>query len=479
MRTSSSNWTTSKRVAQNREFAVITYVFLGIFLLMMAYLVYFQVFKSEDFINSPFNKRQESFAEHVVRGKILSSDGVTLAESIVGEDGSESRSYPHGRLFAHAVGFDVNGKSGIESFANFNLLRSHAFFLEQVLNGFQEEKNPGDNVVTTLDYKLQETAYYALGEGDGAVIAMEPATGKILAMVSKPDFDPNTIAQDWDSIVSEEGNSVLLNRVTQGLYSPGSTFKIFTTLEYMRENSDYKSYSYECEGELQREDYTVHCAGGSVHGQEDLVASFANSCNTSYTNIGLQLDNSSFSALCHSLLFDTDLPIAYPFAKSRFELNAGSSLFQVMQTSFGQGETLVTPLHMALVTSAIANGGTLMRPYVIDHTENYVGISVKKYHPSGYGTLLEERECGALKEMMRAVVTGGTGGGVNSDRYTAYGKTGSAEYSSDKEETHSWFTGYAEGEDGRMIQVTALVEGGSGGGTAVSVARAVFDAYFE
>lgn len=460
---------------------MITYLFLGLFLLMMAYLVYFQVLRSEDFINSPYNKRQDTFGEHVVRGEIRSADGVTLAETVVGEDGSETRYYPYGAMFAHAVGYDVNGKAGIESFANFNLLRSHAFFLEQILNGLQEEKNPGDAVVTTLEYKLQETAYQALGGSNGAVIAMEPSTGKILAMVSKPDYNPNTIAQEWDSIVSDEGNSVLLNRVTQGLYPPGSTFKIFTTLEYMREHTDLDSYSYECTGSLAGQEAEIHCAGGSVHGLEDLTGSFANSCNTSYAHMGLGLDKNQFSQLCHSLLFDTDLPIAYPSMQSRFVLDGSSSEFETMQTAIGQGETLMTPLHMALVTSAIANNGTLMRPYVIDHTENYKGIAVKKYRPSAYGVLLNSQECSKMQELMRAVVTDGTGHGVYPGNFQAYGKTGSAEYSNTKGETHAWFTGYAVNEEqGKTIQVTVIVEGGgSGGRTAVPIAKAIFDAYFN
>lgn len=460
---------------------MITYLFLGLFLLMMAYLVYFQVFRSEDFINSPYNKRQDTFGEHVVRGEIRSSDGVTLAQTIVGEDGSEVRYYPYGAMFAHAVGYDVNGKSGIESFANFNLLRSHAFFLEQIVNGFQEEKNPGDNVITTLDYRLQETAYQALGGSNGAVIAMEPSTGRILAMVSKPDFNPNTIGQDWEGIVSDENNSVLLNRVTQGLYPPGSTFKIFTTLEYMRENPQFEDYSFECTGSLVREESEIHCAGGSVHGQENLIQSFANSCNTSYANLGLSLDKSSFAALCRSLLFDTDLPTQYPSYRSRFVLDAGSTDFQTMQTAIGQGETLMTPMHMALITCAVANNGTLMRPYVIDHTENYKGISVKNYRPSAYGVLLNSQECSKMQEMMRSVVTDGTGHGVYPGNFQAYGKTGSAEYSNTKGETHAWFTGYAINEEQqKTLQVTVIVEGGgSGGRTAVPIAKAMFDAYFN
>ena len=245
----------------NREFAVITYLFVGMFILMMGYFAYFQIFRSEDFINSPYNTRQDTFAEHVIRGEIRSADGKALAQTVVGEDGSETRYYPYGRMFAHAVGYDSNGKSGIESFGNFSLLRSHAFFLEQVVHGIQNQKNQGDNIVTTLNYDLQEAAYQALGDNRGAVVVLEPATGKILAMVSKPDFDPNTIASEWDNIISDtdSDNSVLVNRVTQGLYPPGSTFKILTTLEYLREHPDYQNYNYECTGSIAMDHTEIHC----------------------------------------------------------------------------------------------------------------------------------------------------------------------------------------------------------------------------
>lgn len=470
----------STKSARNREFAVITYLFLGLFLLMIGYFVYFQVFRSEDVINSPYNKRQDTFAGHVVRGEILSSEGNVLAQTLVNEDGSETRYYPYGAMFAHAVGYDVNGKSGIEAFANFNLLRSHAFFAEQLINGIQNKKNPGDNVVTTLNYELQETAYNALGGYNGAVIVMEPATGRILAMVSKPDFNPNTIAGDWDSIVSDDSNSVLLNRVTQGLYPPGSTFKIFTTLEYVRENPGYADYIYECTGSINMEETEIHCYNNSVHGQEDLITSFARSCNTSYANIGLQLDNDNFAKLCSSLLFNTALPISYPSKQSSFVLNGNSTKMQIMQTAIGQGETLMTPLHLALITSAIANDGVLMKPYVVDHTENYKGITVKSYKPTVYGTLLDSSEYELLQEFMSHVVTDGTGAKLQGGNYTAAGKTGSAEYSNTKGESHAWFTGYAFNESMGEIAVTVIAEGGgSGSGTAVPIARAIFDAYFN
>lgn len=473
--------TLTKR-SKNREFVIITYLFVGVFIMMMGYFAYFQIFRSEDFINSPYNTRQNTFAEHVVRGEIRSSDGKTLAQTIVGEDGTETRYYPYGSMFAHAVGYDSNGKSGIESFGNFSLLRSHAFFLEQVLNGIQDKKNQGDNIVTTLDYRLQEAAYQALGGNRGAVVALEPSSGKLLAMVSRPDFDPNTIEAEWDSIISntDSENSILVNRVTQGLYPPGSTFKILTTLEYLREHPNYEDYSYECTGTIAMENTEIHCYANAVHGTEDLQTSFAKSCNTSYANIGLGLDKKKFANLCNDLLFQTNLPISYPSNQSSFKLEQTSNTDEVTQMAIGQGETLVTPLHMALITSAIANNGILMRPYIIDHTENYKGVAVKNYKSSAYGALITTEEAQKLQGFMSKVVSEGTGSKLSGQSYQAAGKTGSAEFSNNKEESHAWFTGYASMEDKGSIVVTVIVEnGGAGSTTAVPIAKQVFDTYFS
>ncbi len=472
---------TSTNREKNREFAVITYLFVGMFIMMMGYFVWFQVFRSEDFINSPYNARQNTFSEHVVRGEILSADGKVLAQTAVGEDGKETRQYPYGSMFAHAVGYDSNGKSGIESFGNFSLLRSHAFALEQVFNGIQNQKNPGDNIVTTLDFGLQETAYQALGSNRGAVVVLDPATGKILAMVSRPDFDPNTIEAEWESIISDtdDDNSVLVNRVTQGLYPPGSTFKILTTLEYLREHENYQDYTYECTGSISMENTEIHCYNHAVHGTENLETSFAKSCNTSYANIGLGLNKKSFQQLCESVLFQKNLPISYPFNKSSFVLKEDSNSDEVTQTAIGQGKTLVTPIHMAMITSAIANEGVLMRPYVIDHTENYKGITVKEYKPSRYGALVSEEEAAKLQEFMSLVGQEGTGSKLSGQSYQAAGKTGSAEFSSNKSESHAWFTGYASTEEKGTIAVTVIVEkGGAGSSTAVPIAKQVFDRYF-
>lgn len=218
--------------ARNKEFARVTYIFVALFLVLMGYITYFQVARSRDIIRSPYNARQDSYADRVVRGKILDKDGNVLAQTNVSEDGTETREYPYGNMFAHVVGYSVQGKSGLESVENFELLTSNAFFLEKIKNEFQDKKNIGDSVVTTLNLKLQEAAYDALGNYKGAVVVMEPSTGKILAMVSKPDFDPNAVAENWDFLNTDQ-DSALLNRATQGQYAPGSTFKVVTALEYM------------------------------------------------------------------------------------------------------------------------------------------------------------------------------------------------------------------------------------------------------
>ena len=469
----------SKTSHKNREFAVITYLFLAIFVGMMIYFAYFQFALSEDFINSPYNTRQDSFAKRITRGEILSSEGDVLAKTTTDANGEDTRTYPYGNAFAHVVGYSVNGKSGIESQMNFNLLRSHAFFLEKIVNEFRDVKSPGDNVVTTLNTSVQLAAYEALGNYDGAVVAIEPSTGKILAMVSKPDFDPETVAASWDDLISSD-DSVLLNRATQGLYPPGSTFKILTTLEYVHENPDYESYQFDCDGSFTSDGATIHCYNSKRHGTEDLEDSFAHSCNSSYASLGLTLDPEQFTKLCDSMLFNKNLPTTFESSKSQFSLTEDAKDSLVMETSIGQGQTLVTPFHMALITSAIANDGALMKPYVVDHTENYKGIAVKEYSPSVYGTLMSEDDASLLQEYMENVVNEGTGTKLSGQSYTAAGKTGSAEFATEKENgTHSWFVGYAHQDGKEDIALAVIVEdSGSGSEYAVPAAKKIFDTYF-
>lgn len=469
----------NKRKKTNTEIMRATFIFVGLFLLVMGYFLYFQVFESSDVINNTYNKRQNSFMQKVVRGEILGSNGEVLAKTDVDEDGNETRVYPYGNVFSHIVGIPTHGKLGLELLFNFNLLTSNADTMEKIFNEFKGEKNIGDNIITTLDVNLQQVAYNALGSNRGAVVIMEPDTGKVLAMVSKPDFDPNQIDSNWDTLSADSSQSVLLNRATQGLYAPGSTFKIFTLLEYIRENSNYNDYSYICKGSYSIDSYSVKCFNGTKHGTENLLESFANSCNSSFVNIGLSLNVKSFAKNNNALLFNSSLPVSLPYSKSSFKLNQSSDTFSIMQTAIGQGETLVTPIHMALIASALANDGVLMTPYFVDHTENYTGKTVKKYKQSEYGAIFNTDETNILKEYLRAVVTQGTGKKLNSDVYTAYGKTGTAQIDSTDKNEHSWFVGFADNGQKKIAIAVVLESVPSGTDSAVNTTREIFNAYFK
>ena len=472
-----------KEHTRNREFARVTYFFVILFIALMAYLIYFTVFRASTVINSPYNQRQETFAENVVRGTITDRNGNVLAETLVGDDGTETRNYPYGSVFAHVIGYSdpQYGNMGLESVENFELLTSNAFFLEKLQNEFDGAKNIGDTVVTTLDADLQQAAYDALGDYKGAVVIMEASTGKILTMVSKPDFNPNDIAEDWSDLNNDSENSPMLNRATQGSYAPGSTFKIITTLAFMRQNSNYADYTYDCNGEITEGNTTIHCFGSTVHGHEDLRSSVANSCNSSFANIGLSLDISQYRETAEELLFNNSLPSVLNYTKSSFALTEDSEDSEVMMTAMGQGKTMTSPYHMAMITQAIANGGTMMEPYLVESITNYTGSEIRHNVPQSYRRVMTSAEASQLKEYMQAVVEEGTGSVLSGKSYTGAGKTGTAEYSmSDSDRTHSWFMGFTNVDNPDLV-ICVITEGsdGSAGGRAVSIAADILDSYYD
>ncbi|MFV0364002.1 MAG: peptidoglycan D,D-transpeptidase FtsI family protein [Suipraeoptans sp.] len=439
-------------------------------------MIYFNVASADDMLQSSYNTRQDSYAKTVIRGSILDKDGNVLAYTNVADDGTETRIYPYSDLYAQVVGYTAYSKGGLESRMNYDLLTSNSFMLDKLKNDLQDRKQVGDNVVTTLNTKLQQAASDALGSQKGAVVVMEPSTGKILAMVSKPSYDPNTIVTNWEALNTSE-DSVLLNRATKGLYVPGSTFKLVTTLEFMRENPDYNNYTYNCTGTIEHQGTSISCAAGGVHGVVNLADSLAYSCNTSFSNIGLQLDVKSFLSTSEDLLFNKSLPGGFGASKSVVGLEESSSDADKMMTAMGQGKVQVSPYHMALITSAIANGGSLMEPYIVDHTVNDSGTTIDKNMPKIYKQLMTADEASTLRSYMTGVVDHGTATSLGRNGYDVAGKTGTAEYSSDKEKNHSWFVGFSN-LDNPDIVVSVIIESADGNASATSIAGQVFDAFY-
>lgn len=463
----------------NRQIVVVSYCVVLVFMGMLAYLVQFMVKDSQRIINNPSNKRQEVLAKKIVRGDILSSDGEVLATTKTGKDGKETRTYPYGRVFCHAVGRTQNSMTGIEQEQSFPLLTSHVNPLKQLANQFQGKKNQGDKVVTTLNAQLQQTAYDALGSFKGAVVVLEPSTGKVLAMVSKPDYDPNHVSENWNQLVEDSGKeSALLNRASQGLYPPGSTFKVLTALEYMRENKRFKKYQYTCTGSDTFGGNKIRCFSGERHGTINLEESLAHSCNGSFAHIGVGLKIGSFHRLCESFGFNKALPVNFASSKSRFLLGGTSDKAEVAQTSIGQGRTTITPLQNALISATIANDGEMMRPFLIDRIESDDGRVVKKSEPVAERRIISRKLANQVTGMMKSVVEDGTASSLRYLGYPVAGKTGTAEIDSDGT-SHAWFVGFAPANKPK-IAVSVVVEGaGTGSQYAVPIAQKLFEKYLR
>lgn len=496
-------------------------VVLVMFAALTIYTCVYSATNQQTLFENDYNGREEALLSKNTRGKIYADDGTTelaystdtkvsssdtsSTESAESSTASESstegdseeaaaelsddaatREYPYSNLFSHVVGYAAEGGSGIELAYNYQLVHSDLTLSEKADYDNAGEKYPSNDVYTTLNVELQQAASDALGDNKGAVIVSDVHTGAILCMVSKPDFDPNTIEENWDSLLADSTSGTLVNRVSQGEYAPGSTFKIFDSIEFMNEDMDAaENYSFTCPGYITIDDETITCYHYEVHGTLDFEGSFAKSCNSSFANIGTNLLNrTSFAEFLDNCMFGEDLPFELPSNQSSYVLDAGTSTQEVMQLAIGQGQTLMSPLHLNMITTAIANGGTVYVPYVVDSvrtaktTQNPEGKVLSQTEPTAYRTIMSEEIASKMRTMMRAVVEYGTASKIRERSYDACGKTGSAEYVDNETTSHAWFTGFAPYNDPE-VAITVIVEGaGSGGTAAVPVARDVLDVYF-
>ncbi len=466
----------------NKEIRRVMYVMIILFVGMIGYFTYFNLSGTRDIINNPYNSRLAKIAETVRRGSILSADGEVLAEEIEAEDGSSYRYYPYGCTFAHVIGTSAINKSGVELSSDYDLITSDIDVMKRILNEIRGDKHPGNQVVTTLNARLQQTAHDALGLKEGAVVAIEPSTGKVLAMVSKPDYDPNTLADNYQEIIEDPESKVLLNQSTQGRFTPGSIFKIVTTIAYLRSGGKANGYEYDCDGAISLlsdggETSSIRCYDGEVHGSVDLKDSFAESCNASYANIGLNTGAANLKKTAEELMFNKKIPSAFSTAVSSFNLSSTDTEWMVGATAIGQGNTTITPLHAAILAAAVANDGVFMRPYVIDSVQGSTGKKLSENRPETGGQLFTRSEAALLQDYMKAVVTDGTGYNLSWKSYTCAGKTGTAEVSG--RGNNAWFIGYAPAEDPQIAVCVLVEDAGTASSDTVPIAGEIFDAFFD
>ena len=447
---------------------------------MSAYFTVFMCTSARTVIYNSYNRRQESLEKRNVRGRIYAADGTVLAESLLVEEEEEEteiRVYPYGKAFAHIVGQQVIGASGLESTHEIALLTASIDEREKFIYRVKGEKAPGNEVYTTLEPQLQLAAYEALEGQKGAICVLEPATGKMLALVSAPQFDPNELEAAWEQL-NEQEDAPLFNRAVYGLYTPGSTFKLVTALAHLRTTGS-DSFSYECTGVENLQGVPISCYKQQAHGQVDLKTAFAKSCNTAFSVMGLQIDKEQFTNVVNALYLTKPLLSELAYTTGSFSLD-GDEVEQV-QAYFGQGTTQVTPYYMAMLTAAIANDGILQQPYVTERLTNAKGETLLEYKNDSSTMLFTEDESALLTEYMVAAAER-TNLADFCEEFNIFvaGKTGTAEYTEDGEmHNHAWFVCFAPAEN-PQIAISVLVEdAGLGNESAVPIAKKILKEWLQ
>ncbi len=460
---------------------------LGLLMLMLGW---WQVVAAGGLKDRPGNLQSTQAERLIDRGRILSADGVVLAASrarrIKGQRVFE-RLYPQGTLAANAVGYtsDSRGKTGIES--TYNRYLSGSFGTEPLLQRLNLKEKRGADVRLSLDSRVQAAAEQALSGQTGAAVAFDPSTGQILAMASAPTFDLQTAVTDFGAIPTE--GAPFVNRTTQGLYPPGSTFKVVTATAAL-ESGDFTPESrFDDTGSFSTPGGPIRNFGGKRFGDHTLTTALTNSINTTFASLGDSLGPEALGATMSAFGFGKRPPIDLPddsvVVSGRYD---GSTVLpndqdgeDTARIAIGQEQLAVTPLQMMMVAGAVANGGVVMAPRLMERIVDRGGSVVQRADPQELERVMSAADAAALTAMMENVVRDGTGTGaaLSSAGVTVAGKTGTAE-SADPTKNQAWFIGFAPAED-PVVAVAVVIEDTSltGGAAAAPVAAQVMRAAIE
>ncbi|MCL5291044.1 MAG: penicillin-binding transpeptidase domain-containing protein [Actinobacteria bacterium] len=458
----------------NERIRRMTALLAGLFVILAGQLAYLQVVAANRLVADENNGRALVQERRFRRGAILSAEGHVVAESRASSDGFDRR-YPLGDLFANVAGFssDRYGRSGIELSANEYLMtRLRASSLREYINQLAGGELAGDDIYLTVSERLQEIATRALGKRKGAVVALDPETGDLLALVSYPTYDSNKIDSAFASLRSDP-DAPLINRATQGLYPPGSTFKIVTAAAALEKGVATPGSIYDGPAEL-------YVSGGKVVnfdsqelGRMTLDKAFAGSVNTVFAKIGLDVGD-DLVGYAQRFGFGQALPIRLPASTSRIPSPGEMDKLALAWTSVGQAQLEATPMQMALVASGIANKGKIMAPRLIREARSPEGAVRERFAPTLWRQAVSEKTAKTLTTLMADAVEGGTGRAARIPGVKVAGKTGTAETASGA--PHAWFVGFAPADSAKIAVAVIVENGGLGGKTAAPVARQVIEA---
>ncbi|MBV6698743.1 penicillin-binding protein 2 [Kitasatospora aureofaciens] len=469
---------------------------LVLILALMLRTNWVQGVQADSWAGNPNNKRQQFDRYAHPRGNIIvGGQPVTKSDFVNGLRYKYKRSWVDGPMYAPVTGYSsqVFGSNGLENLEESILSGTDdRLFFRNTLDMLTGEQKKGGDVVTTINAKAQKAAFDGLGDKKGAVVALDPKTGAILALVSTPSYDPSTISGSEDSDtkawqdLNADPNKPMLNRALKETYPPGSTFKLVTATAAfengMFQNIDDQTQTPDpytlpnTQTVLKNESPNEKCENAT------LKAAMDQSCNTVYAKIGADLGKDKMRAQAEKFGFNSTVDTPIRSEKSIFPNSAG--LDGTAQDSIGQHDTRATPLQMAMVSAAIANNGSLMQPYLVDQERSASLTTISKHTEKQFSQAMSPATAQKMQDLMVSVVQNGTGKNAQIPGLQVGGKTGTAQHGEDNAGLpFAWFTSWAKTSDGQSVAVAVVVEDGSnnrdgisGGRLAAPIAKSVMQA---
>jgi peptidoglycan glycosyltransferase len=481
----------------NRSIRNLFVLFVLLFGLLVVFTSRWTVFEDSSLRDNALNKRDVVRASRVPRGKILAADGTVLArsrgvKSLDTGDRVYRRVYPQGSPFAAVVGYSdtsLGQQAGLERSQD-DFLSGKAVKLATAVDRLIQGDQRGDDVRTTLEPSVTRAALSGLNGRAGSVVALEPSTGKVLAMVTVPSFDPDELIEGGTKYRKTLKNGAEINRATQDTYVPGSTFKVITTAAALDSGKYTPDTIVDGSNNQVFSSVPLGNFGGEDPGRVPLSYALVHSVNGAFGNVAVDLGGRTMQRAMEKFGFDEKPPLDYPQEQLRSSgifrdgkrIPAYSRYVDLARTGIGQDKLGATPLQMAMVVSAVANGGKLMKPHLVDRVTDADGRIQEEVEPEVYRQAMKASSAAQLRQMMGEVVDEGTGVAANlGTGVRVGGKTGTAELGNVSAGINNlWFVGFAPLENPK-VAVAVIVENtaGQGGQVAAPIAKSVIQAALD
>lgn len=454
------------RVALANRLTRTVFLFTALFAVLIGNITYIQVIKASEYQDMPSNNHTINKARYIKRGSIITADGLTLAESIQQADGTYARSYPNGNLAAHVVGYysQQYGTMGIENTQNDTLTGSKDYSSWQnALNSLAGISEPGNSVQLTIDSRIQRAAEQALAGRVGAIVALDPRSGAVLAWASAPTFDNTNIQAAIEAANASGGaDTSMYDRATLALYTPGSTFKVLTLASALENGLATLDTTYDSPGRMEIGGADVVSIGERGHGTISLAKAFALSSNTVFGQVADGLGAEKLVATARAFGYGQQLGLDFTTAASVMpnpeEMTEWELAWAGAGQPVGQGHTpgpQVTVMQNALMAATIANNGIAMNPYVVSQILAPDGTVLKTTRGRSLGQAVSSGTAEQVKQAMLDVVQNGTGSAAAIAGVKVAGKTGTAE--TNNATANSTFVGFAP-YDTPTVAIAVVIE---------------------